>query len=165
MLTPDALTGQKYFKIKDHITFAWNYTSLSIKPSYIDVLATCTQNQATYTIALNQTFQQTQEVIWDTGEYQATGTVPLLTETYTLIVHDADVAVSARPQPGYLGTYSQFSFGMYLPQKYTPMAEYVCATCSGAVGLAERQTMGFLFGMAVLTVLSFGWFAGVAGVW
>ncbi|GAB7363128.1 hypothetical protein MBLNU230_g3417t1 [Neophaeotheca triangularis] len=166
MLTPDALTGQKYFKIHDNVTFAWNYTSLSVKPTYVDVLATCTQNQATYTIALNQSFQQTQEVIWDTGDYQATGTVPLLTETYTLIVHDAAEAVSARAKPGYLASYQQFSFGMYVPQKYTPMAEYKCATCSGAIGLAgDRQTLGFLAGMVLVTVVSFGWFAGVAGVW
>jgi hypothetical protein len=41
----------------------------------------------------------------------------------------------------------------------------VCATCSGAMSLMEKQTYAFLFSMAGVTVLTFGWFTGAAGLW
>jgi hypothetical protein len=154
-----------YYKIADQITFAWNYTSLSRNPSAVDVLATCTANNALYTIAANETWEQMQTIVWDTGAYQSTGTIPLLTETYTLIIHDAAKDVSATASPGYLGTWKQFTFGMYSPQPYTPMADYVCATCSSAMSSMEKQTYAFLFSMAGVTVLTFGWFTGAAGMW
>ena len=166
------MSGASYYKIgteagKNFVTFAWNYTSLLVTPTAVDILASCSLNQATYTIATNQSIPAdgTQAVTWDTGEYQATATLQLLTETYTLIIHDAAKDVSATAQAGYLGTYEQFTFGMYVPQSYTPMADWVCATCSGAMSSMERQTLSFLFGMVALTVLSFGWFGGVAGIW
>lgn len=169
MVTPNALAGAQYYKIKDYVTFGFNFTSLSVTPSAIDILATCSLNSATYTIASNHSVTQgadaVQAVTWDTGEYQATASTPLLLGTYTLMIHDAAKDVDATPQAGYLGTWEQFTFGMYLPQPYTPLADYVCATCNAAVSRAEVQTLGFLAGMVGLTVLSFGWFAGVAGVW
>lgn len=164
MITPNA-QSTSYYKIKDYITFAWNYTSLSVTPSRVDILASCSKNQETYTIALNQSVQETQTVVWDTGAFQASATVPLLTETYTLIVHDAAKAVSATPQAGYLATFNQFTFGMYSPQPYTPIADYVCATCNSAMSLMEKQTYIGLFSLAGITVLTFGWFTGVAGLW
>lgn len=165
MITPAAIATQ-YYKIKDQVTFAWNYTSLSATPSAVDVLASCSVNNEIYTIASNMTITgPSQSVTWDTGAYQSTATVPLLTETYTLIIHDAAKDISAVPMAGYLGTYDSFTFGMYVPQVYTPLAEYHCATCSSALSLTEQQTMGFMCGMAVLTVLSFGWFSGMAGIW
>ncbi|KAI5360969.1 hypothetical protein Slin14017_G091440 [Septoria linicola] len=163
MITPNAMTT-KYYKINDYITFAWNYTSLSVTPSAVDVLASCSKNQETYTLALNLTVEETQSFTWDTGAFQASATVPLLTETYTLIIHDAAKDVTDRPQAGYLGTYNQFTFGMYSPQAYTPMADYVCATCNGATSL-EKQTWLALLGMVSVTVITFGWFTGVAGLW
>jgi len=165
MITPDAMSPASYYKIKDQITFAWNYTSLQSAPNAVDVLATCTANNALYTIAANETWEQTQTIVWDTGKYQATGTIPLLTETYTLIIHDAAKDISATPAAGYLGTWKQFTFGMYSPQPYTPMADYVCATCSSAMSLMEKQTYAFLFSMVGVTVLTFGWFTGAAGLW
>lgn len=165
MITPDAMSPASYYKIKDHVTFVWNYTSLSLPPKAVDVLATCSANQGLYTIAANQSWEQTQSVVWDTGDYQATGTIPLLTETYTLIIHDAARDVSATAPAGYLGAWKQFTFGMYEPQPYTPMADYVCATCSSAMSLMEKQTYGFLFTMMGVTLLTFGWFTGAAGLW
>jgi hypothetical protein len=165
MITPNALSSTSYYKIKDQITFAWNYTSLSQNPARVEVLATCSANNALYTIAANETWHQTQTIIWDTGKYQSTGTIPLLTETYTLIVHDAAKDISATASPGYFGTWKQYSFGMYEPQPYTPIADYVCATCSSAMSLMEKQTYAFLLSMAGVTVLTFGWFTGVAGLW
>jgi hypothetical protein len=165
MITPNAMSPASYYKIQDQITFAWNYTSLQKNPSAVDVMATCTANNALYTIAVNETWEQVQTIVWDTGKYQATGTIPLLTETYTLIIHDAAKAESATASPGYLGTWKQFTFGMYSPQPYTPMADYVCATCSSAMSLMEKQTYAFLFSMVGVTVLTFGWFTGAAGLW
>lgn len=165
MITPDAMSPASYYKIKDQITFAWNYTSLSKAPSYIDVLASCSANNNMYTIAANESWDQMQTVVWDTGKYQATGTIPLLTETYTLVIHDAQKDVSATAGSGYLGTWKQFTFGMYEPQPYTPMADYVCATCSSAMSLMEKQTYAFMFSMVGVTLFTFGWFTGAAGVW
>jgi hypothetical protein len=165
MITPNAMSQASYYKIKDQITFAWNYTSLSSNPKHVEVLATCNANNALYTIAANETWEQQQTIIWDTGKYQATGTIPLLTETYTLIIHDAQKDISATASPGYLGTWKQFTFGMYEPMPYTPIADYVCATCSSAMSQMEKQTYGFLVTMVGVTVLTFGWFTGAAGLW
>ncbi|KAK5135262.1 hypothetical protein LTR08_005512 [Meristemomyces frigidus] len=173
MITPGALDPTTYHKIgteasRNVMTFAFNYTSLEINPSAVDVLASCSLNTATYTIASNLTFPTDgtiQTVVWDTGAYQASNTLPLLTETYTLIIHDAAKDVSATAAAGYLDTVSSFTFGMYVGQDYTPLSEWTCATCSGALSSMERQTLGFVFGMAAMTVVSFGWFTGAAGLW
>lgn len=165
MITPNALSSSSYYKIGNYVTFAWNYTSLSVTPSAVDILASCSANDYTYTLALNQSITAaTQAITWDTGAYQETATIPLLTETYTLIVYDAASSISATAQAGYLAVYDQFTFGMYTPQPYTPLADYVCATCSGAMSTMERQTLGFLFGMAGIAIASFTIFAGGAGV-
>lgn len=168
MITPNPqAAATTYYKIKDWVTFAWNYTSLSVTPSAVDILASCAKNQQTYTIALNQTIPSNgaQTVLWDTGAFQSTATIPLLTETYTLIIHDAQQPVTARASSGYLGTFSGLLFGMYVPESPTPLSGYVCATCSGAMTAIERQTMGVVLVMASLTVFSFTWFTGVAGLW
>ncbi|OCL12764.1 hypothetical protein AOQ84DRAFT_140425 [Glonium stellatum] len=164
MVTPAAISGQQYYKIGEWLTFAWNYTSLSVTPTAIDVLATCTANQGTYTLALNQSTKETGKVLWDTGAYQSTATLPLLTETYTLLIFDADSSVSATAKAGYLAVYNQYTFGMYTPQPYTPWSDFHCPTCSAALSSTERQTLGFLFAMCTITVLSFTWFAGGFGV-
>ena len=183
MLTPAAIGPSTYYKIGNFVTFGWNYTSLSVTPSAIDILASCSANSATYTIAMNQSVVPTGAITWDTGKYQKTATVPLLTETYTLIIHDAAQDVSATAKAGYLGVFDQFTFGMYSPQPYTPLngssqthssllldalltswTEFKCATCSSAISDMERQAFGFLLTMGTITVLSFTWFAGGFGV-
>jgi len=164
MITPNVMSAASYYKIGDWVTFAWNYTSVSVTPTAVDILASCSLNDATYTIALNQSITAaTQEVLWDTAAYQANNALLLLTETYTLLIYDSKSSVSATPEAGYLAPQATFTFGMYSPQAATPLADYVCATCNGA-GTLERQTMEFLLGMVGLTVLSFTWFAGAAGV-
>lgn len=118
MVTPGPLSTT-YYKIGDTVTFAWNYTSLSVTPSKVDILVSCSANNAMYTISSNASFDKSATVLWDT-EPDASGTAPLLTETYTLIVHDAAKDISATPEAGHLGSYNQFYFGMYVPQLYTP---------------------------------------------
>ena len=128
MITPSALVTSTYYKIGvDSVSFAWNYTSLSVEPSKIDILVSCSANQATYTISSNASFEKTGSVVWDTRPDE-TGTAPLLTETYTLIIHDAAKAVTEAAGAGHLGPYNQFQFGMYLPQKYTPRAGRLLST-------------------------------------
>ena len=164
-MTPAPVSGEQFFKVGDFVTFAWNYTSLSITPTAIDVFASCATNDNLYTIALNQTVKgPTGAVTWDTGDYQATASIPLLVATYTLVIYDASKDVTAIPSAGYLGTFDQYFFGMYTPQPYTPLAEFKCATCNGAMSMHERQALGVLLLTATVTVLSFTWFAGSAGV-
>jgi len=62
---------------------------LSVTPDYIDVVATNTINSQTYTIAANQSTEQTQEVVWDTGEFTRTTDLPFVVATYTLMVSDS----------------------------------------------------------------------------
>lgn len=166
MITPAITLGQQYFKIGDYVTFAWNYTSLEAPPTAVNVMATCTANKQLYTIQMNQTVaNNTGGVIWDTGSYQATAVQdPLLTQTYTLIIYDADSSISATAQPGYLAVYSQYTFGMYSPQPYTPLGDFRCVTCSGGLSDIERQAFGMMFGICIITVLSFTWFVGGTGV-
>jgi hypothetical protein len=121
MLTPSALAAASYYKIGTSVTFGWNYTSLIVTPTAVDILVSCAANQATYTLANNQTVKETGSVVWDTSLDEG-GEMPLLTDTYTLVIHDAAQAVTAIGQPGKLGTFSGFTFGMYLPQAYTPLA-------------------------------------------
>ncbi|KAL8986846.1 MAG: hypothetical protein Q9169_008751, partial [Polycauliona sp. 2 TL-2023] len=117
MITPSAIAQTSYYKVGDYVTFAWNYTSLSVEPPKIDVFVSCQANSATYAISNNASFEPTGSVVWDTKP-EASGTAPLLTETYTLIIHDASKDVTSVPQAGHLGSYNQFRFGMYTPQPY-----------------------------------------------
>lgn len=121
MITPSALAQTTYYKIGDYVSFAWNYTSLSITPSKVDVLVSCSANSATYTLQSNASFAKTGSVIWDTSP-DVTGTAPLLTETYTLVIYDAQEAITEVASAGKLGVSDDFTFGMYIPQKYTPLA-------------------------------------------
>lgn len=115
LITPAAIDGIQYYRVGDFVTFAWNYTSLSVTPSAIDVLASCAVNQATYTISSNMSVEETGAVTWDTGEYYATATNPFPVASYTLIIHDAAKDVTDVPSAGYLGAYEQYVFGMYTP--------------------------------------------------
>jgi hypothetical protein len=166
MITPAVIAGPQYYKIGDYVTFVWNYTDVLATPTAVNIMATCTANQQLYTLAANQTVgNSTGAVTWDTGAYQATAVQdPLLTETYTLIIYDAASSISATAQPGYLAVFNQYTFGMYSPQPYTPLNEYVCATCSGALSDMERRALGMVFGMGLITILSFTWFVGGLGV-
>jgi len=104
-------------------------------------------------------------VTWDTSSYQQTAAGnPLLTETYTLIIYDAASSISATAHAGFLAVYDQYTFGMYSPQAYTPLGEYVCVTCSGGLSAMERRALGMVVGVSVVTVLSFSWFVGGTGV-
>lgn len=162
MITPAAIEGQQYYKVGDFITFEWNYTSLSVTPSAVDVLASCSLNSATYTISANMSVEETGKIIWDTGE-SAAATNPFPVASYTLVIHDSSADVTDVPKAGYLGSYNQYVFGMYTPQPYVPLNQFRCATCSGALSSHERQALGVLGFTALVTILSFTWFANGFG--
>jgi len=166
MITPAIISGPQYFKVGDFVTFAFNLTSVLATPTALNVMATCTANQQLYTLAANQTIANaTNVVLWDTGAYQSTAlSEPLLTEKYTLLIYDADSNPSATAQAGYLAVYNQYTFGMYTPQPYTPIGEFKCATCSGALSDMERRALGMVIGVGVITVLGFTWFVDGLGI-
>jgi hypothetical protein len=165
MVTPNALAGDQFYKVGDYVTFAWNYTSLSVTPAHIDVLASCSANQATYTIAVNVSAEQTQ-VIWDTKNTPS-GQPPFLTEKYTLLIYDAESSVTAAPRPGYLGVFNQFSFGMYTPQPYVDWEHFQCANCvkNGALSNSEKMTLKVLLFTSGTTIASLLYFAHNFGLW
>ncbi|KAL3491998.1 hypothetical protein BJX62DRAFT_203736 [Aspergillus germanicus] len=158
ILTP-AATSTTYYKVGDTLTFVWNYTSLEITPTAVNVIASCSINSATYTISSNMSVSETQSVEWDTGKYQANATIPLLTATYTLIVYDESKDVDDVASAGELSSQNRYYFGMYISQPYVDLDEYVCATCSGALSSTESQALKFGVGMALITIATFTWFA------
>ncbi|KAJ6104402.1 hypothetical protein N7523_010722 [Penicillium sp. IBT 18751x] len=163
MLTPSALSTT-YYKIGQDITFVWNYTSLSVTPTAVDVVASCSANAQVYTLTSNMSAEATGTYIWDTGKYQSSATIPLLTATYTLFVYDANKALTDTAQAGYLSSNQGYSFGMYSPQPYTPLGEFKCATCSGSISDIQRQGIKFALGMAFVTLASFTWFVSGLGI-
>ncbi|KOS47143.1 hypothetical protein ACN38_g1932 [Penicillium nordicum] len=164
MITP-ASSSTTYYKIGEDVTFVWNYTSLSVTPSAVNVVASCSLNAMTYTLSSNMTVKQTGSVVWDTGKYQKSATIPLLTASYTLIVYDASKDIDDTASAGHLSSQNGgYVFGMYTPQPYTPLNQFKCATCSGALSETSRLAIKFTVGMAVITFASFTWFAGSAGV-
>ncbi|EXJ61189.1 uncharacterized protein A1O5_11981 [Cladophialophora psammophila CBS 110553] len=164
LITPAAIDGPQYYKVGDFVTFAWNYTSLSVTPSAIDVLASCALNQATYTISSNMSVQETGAITWDTGEMYATATNPFPVASYTLIIHDSSQDITDVPSAGFLAAFEQYVFGMYTPQAYTPLNEFKCATCNGAFSIHEKQALGVILTTSAITILSFTWFARGFGV-
>ncbi|KAJ5096125.1 hypothetical protein NUU61_005481 [Penicillium alfredii] len=162
MITP-ASSSTSYYKIGHNVTFVWNYTSLSVTPSAVNVVASCSLNSATYTITSNMSAKATGSVVWDTNNFEASATMKLLTATYTLVIYDAAKEIDDTAKAGHLSSQSQFYFGMYRPQKYTPLNEFKCATCSGAISDIDRQAFKFALGMAIITIASFTWFAGSFG--
>lgn len=165
MVTPAITMGSQLYKIKDYVTFGWNYTNLQGTPTAIDVLAACSKASNTWTLTQNMTFETAGSFTWDTGAYQATAVQsPLLTEEYTLIIYDAESSVSATAEAGYLAPFTGFKFGLYLPKPYQPLGEWKCSTCSAGVSATDRRALGAALAMSVLTVLSFTWFVTGLGV-
>ncbi|KAF2665342.1 hypothetical protein BT63DRAFT_442759 [Microthyrium microscopicum] len=153
MVTPGRFEPTKYYKAGDWFHFAWNYTSVQATPTAINIVAACSANQQTYTLAANMSYQPTGEIYWDTGAYQTSAGVQLLTNQYTLSVWDASQQATAAAKAGYLAGGS-YIFGVYQPQANTPLADFKCPTCSGASNL-EIMTWKALGGMAIITILTF----------
>ncbi|OBT84998.1 hypothetical protein VE02_04982 [Pseudogymnoascus sp. 03VT05] len=169
VVSPTATAGMPIFKIGDKATFGFNFTDLLATPTALNIMATCTLNQAMYTIAMNQTINgtaTTQRAVWDSNGYQ-TSSAPLVVATYTLIIYDSEGSESDVPVAGYLSPFKTFTFGMYNGQDYTNDSGPIpCISCSGAFGSLERNALGFMFGMSIITVMTFTWFVnGLNVIW
>ncbi|OTB08406.1 hypothetical protein M426DRAFT_183389 [Hypoxylon sp. CI-4A] len=161
MITPATTASTTLYRIGDPtpITWVWNYTSLQGTPSAIDVLVSCSTASATWTLTQNMTFEPTATFTWDTQNYTESAVAsPLLVAQYTLIIYDSDSSVSATAEAGYLAPFDGFNFGLYTARPYQDLGEWKCATCSGALGNAERQALGFVVSMSLITILSFTWY-------
>lgn len=165
ILVPDTTSGSYFYKISDYVTFAWNYTSLSITPTAVNVYVTCTSNSEMYTITKNMSTDAnaTQAVTWDTNNYPEETDSPLLTAIYTMYIFDADSSISAEASAGHLSAAS-YVFGMYTKSPYTPYSEWTCGSCSAALSPDEKRYLKFMLAMVGVTVVSFTWFVGGTGV-
>ncbi|KAK4064266.1 uncharacterized protein Triagg1_9062 [Trichoderma aggressivum f. europaeum] len=158
MQTPNVFAGSGLYKIGDYVTWGWNYTNILGTPTAIDVLISCSTVSETWTLTSNMTFKTSASYVWDSS-VQATDVVqPLPVAMYTLIIKDSDAAISTIPDPGYLGTFSSFTFGLYTPQPYVPFPEWHCDACNAALSKFDHHVLGFAITMGLVTVLSFTWF-------
>ncbi|KAK6347717.1 hypothetical protein TWF718_005554 [Orbilia javanica] len=157
--TPVTTSGSQYYKIGQKITFGWNYTSLIVSPSAVNVEAFCSGNSQTYTIAQNLSIAKP-SVIWDTGLFQPqNGQPPLAMGTYTLLIYDEKSAATAIPVAGNLAPFNGFRFGMYTPRPYTPLADFECPTCDTSSATAlDTVAIRILVLFSTLFSLSFGLF-------
>ena len=153
------------YKIGDNVSMSWNYTSLRGEPTAIDVLLSCSFATATWTLAANMSFETNVEFYWDTREQEEDAEQPLLTEMYTLVIKDSDADITDLPEPGYLGAYTNFHFGMYYPIEYTPYPEWKEQNNyrSSATGI-DRSAIGFALTMSIITFTSFTWFVTGLGL-
>ncbi|KAI1384619.1 uncharacterized protein F4822DRAFT_368038 [Hypoxylon trugodes] len=161
MITPATTAGTTLYRIGDPtpITWVWNYTSLQGTPTAIDVLVSCSTASATWTLTQNMTFEPTATFTWDTEKYSESAIAsPLLVAQYTLLIHDSDSSADATAEAGYLAPFDGLQFGLYTSRPYQDLGEWKCATCSGALGDAERQAIGFAVSMSIITILSFTWY-------
>lgn len=74
-------------------------------------------------------------------------------------IYDSANEPTTVPKAGYLAAFQNLQFGVYTPQPYTPLNEFRCATCNGAMSLNEKQALKILLGTCTITILSFTWFA------
>ncbi|RFU81462.1 hypothetical protein TARUN_727 [Trichoderma arundinaceum] len=152
------------YKIGDFVTWGWNYTNLLGTPTAVDVLISCSANTGTWTLTSNMTFKTSGSYTWDSSVQESSVEEPLPVAMYTLIIKDSDASISGIPDPGYLGTFSQFTFGLYTPQPYVPFNEWKCDSCNAALSKFDHQALGFAITMGLVTVLSFTWFVSGLGL-
>lgn len=165
MVTPDALlTPTPLYRIKDEITFQWNYTSIKAKPTAVDVILSCSAAQDTWVLTANMTFQTNASYIWDSKVQATDVNQPLPIELYTLIIKDSDADITAAPEPGYLAPYSGLTFGLYQPAKETPWDQWQCTGCSAAPSLFDRPALGLAITMSLISLFSFTWFVTGLGL-
>lgn len=72
LISPALTDGPFVYPIGTQITWSYNYTSLIISPTAINVEAFCSRTNIYYTIAQNYSMAQ-RTVVWDTEKYQKTG--------------------------------------------------------------------------------------------
>ena len=158
------LMATPLFKIGDYVTLGWNYTSLQGTPSAIDVLVSCSSAAQTWTLTSNMTFETAVSYVWDTADTAKDAEKPLGVDLYTLIIKDSDAEITERAEPGYLGAYSGFKFGLYTPRPYTPLPDWECVGCSRGTNNIDHHAIGFALSMCLVTIFSFTWFVTGLGL-
>ncbi|ODA80506.1 hypothetical protein RJ55_03464 [Drechmeria coniospora] len=159
MLSPAIMTQPTpLYKISDYVTWSWNYTSLLGTPTAVDILVSCTQ-AGVVTIASNMSFATSVNYVWDTRLQAGSAENPLRTDMYTLIIKASDAEITDRPEPGYLGTWSGFRFGLYSARPYQPFSEWKCpGVCSAASSLPGHEAVRLALTMSLLSLTAFTWF-------
>jgi hypothetical protein len=152
------------YKLKEKVTFAWNYTSLKGKPTAIDVLVSCDAAKATWTLTGNMSFASQVTYTWDTKKQATDAAKPLPIELYTLMIKDSDTEITDQPEAGYLAKYTGLTFGLYEPAKPTKWEDWECTGCSAAPSLFERPALGLAVTMSLVSLLSFTWFVTGLGL-
>ncbi|BEI84460.1 hypothetical protein CcaverHIS002_0410640 [Cutaneotrichosporon cavernicola] len=155
MLEPAQTGSVSYYKIapSETITFKWNMTDLYVQPSNLTVVASCSANGNTYPVgptdgAQNVFDGNTTEVHWVPYDWeQVPGQPRFAAASYVLQIWDERGPGVAR-KGGWLSPYSGTKFGMYIPQPYTPLADWTCATCSSA-----QRLLGQPAGLSIMTSL------------
>ncbi|CAG8446517.1 14523_t:CDS:10 [Ambispora leptoticha] len=124
MTTPAVTQGKALYKIGSQVTFGWKYQSTPIiKPQVLNLL-TQASTKTWYTIAQNISASAT-SYIWDTSNQK---NPPLVMADYTLYITD-ERGINAPATAGRLEPFNGLVFSLYLPQSYTPLDAYTCATC------------------------------------
>lgn len=165
MLEPaTTLEPTPLYKLRDEITFNWNYTSLRGTPKAIDVYVSAFDVKATWTLTTNMSFNTNASYVWDTKEQATDVENPLPVALYTLMIKDSDSEITQVPDPGYLAPYTGLTFGLYQPAKATPWSEWKCVGCSAAPSLFERPALGLAVTMSLISIFSFTWFVTGLGL-
>jgi len=160
MITPGIRDVAQYYKFGDNVTFVWNYTSLVVSPTAVNIIAVCSNlaQEQTCTISKNVSMKTT-SIVWDTKPDSTDKQTPLVMGTYTLIIYDDSTSPTDVAPAGYLAP-GGTRFGMYSPRLATPLASYECAVCenSGVTNI-DAKLMRMLVGTGALFLVSFFWFA------
>lgn len=157
MTQPPQTGNPSFYKIapSNTITFAWNYTSLSITPTSITVTAFCAANGYNYPVGGANGDGvypgSVTSINWDPYAYQnSPGALALAQETYTLRIQD-ERGANAVGTPGMLSAYSALKFALYKPGQATPLDQWSCPDCNAAMNLALHP--GFISMVVTFTVM------------
>ncbi|WFD29327.1 hypothetical protein MSPP1_000336 [Malassezia sp. CBS 17886] len=160
---PPQTADASFYKIAPHVsvTFGWSFTSLTKTPATLFVVASCSKNGYTYPIAPSPTGipGDATNVTWYPYGYrldaQANGQPDLAAANYRLTIYDEN----GQDSPAKGGEFSPnnvVEFALYYPEKYTPLAQWTCAACSGAAPRPSPAVLG-IFASLLSAVL--------AGIW
>ncbi|PHH52267.1 hypothetical protein CFIMG_003348RA [Ceratocystis fimbriata CBS 114723] len=158
MISPQTAAFKPLYKAGDFFTWEWNYTNIRATPTAIDLILSCSSITQSWTLTSNMTFATPATFVWDSSKQANDAQQPLVPNNYTLIIKDSEDSVTAAAEAGYLAVQSTFTFGVYTPAPYTPLADWECTTC--IVGAASRPS-DMVLPMVIsslLTTFGFMWF-------
>lgn len=158
MISPTTAAYKPLYKAGDYITWQWNYTNVMATPTAIDVILSCSSITQSWTLTANMSWTTPATFTWDSSVQANNAQHPLVPNNYTLVVKDSQEAITAAAEAGYLAVQSAFTFGLYTPQPYTPLAEWDCTTC--IVGAANRYgtVLVPMIVTSLMTSIGFLWF-------